>query len=85
MLAIFFCTVVGKFFSVATILQETTIAKPWHIAYAATSKNPRRSLPWPVTPHTHEARGVELDWFTIIYTRSPLYTALVLPSALDQG
>lgn len=41
----FFCTDVGKFFSVATTLQETTIAKPWHIAYAETSKNPQRSLP----------------------------------------
>lgn len=56
----FFLHTVGKFFSVATTLRKTTIAKPWHIAYAATSKNPRRSLPSPVTPHTHEARGSQL-------------------------
>lgn len=41
----FFCIDVEKFFSVATILQKTTIAKPWHIAFAATFKIPRRSLP----------------------------------------
>ena len=44
----FFLHTVGKFFSVASVattLRKTTIAKPWHIAYAATSKNPRRSLP----------------------------------------
>ena len=44
----FFLHTVGKFFSVASVattLRKTTIAKPWHIAYAATSKNRRRSLP----------------------------------------
>lgn len=44
----FFLHTVGKFFSVASVattLRKTTIAKPWRIAYAATSKNPRRSRP----------------------------------------